>query len=76
MVKCQPFAKTHEEQIKLVCDLSWFDTGVLSGLDEEIMEVFSQSRTVGTSRARDVAEAVHQRASAIENLLRTNRQLY
>ena len=66
--KCQPFTKTHEEQIKLVTDFSWFDAGTLEGLEQDITEVFSQSRTVDESRAKAIAEEVRRRAFAIERL--------
>ena len=69
--KCQPFAKTHEEQIKLVSDLSWFNAGTLKGLEQEISEIFSQSRTVDESRAKAIGEAVLNRADAIGRLAKS-----
>jgi len=69
--KCQPFKKNHEEQINLVSDFSWFDVGALKGLEQEISEIFSQSRTVDESRAKDIAEAVLDRADAIEKLAKS-----
>jgi hypothetical protein len=66
--KCQPFAKTHEEQIKLVSDFSWFNAETLKGLDQEIAEIFSQSRVIGESRAKAIADAVINRADAVERL--------
>ena len=68
--KCQPFAKTHEEQIKLVSDFSWFNAETLKGLDQEIAEIFSQSRVIGESRAKAIADAIHNRADAVERLAR------
>jgi len=69
--KCQPFANTHEEQIKLVSDFSWFSAGALKGLEQEVSEIFSQSRTVDESRAKAIAEAVLNRADAIEKLAKS-----
>lgn len=66
--KCQPFAKTHEEQIKLVSDLSWFDAGALEGLGQEIAAIFSKSRTIGESRGKAIAEAALSRARAVTRL--------
>jgi hypothetical protein len=66
--KCQPFAKTHEEQIKLVSDFSWFNAGALKGLEREIIEIFSKSRVISESRAKAIAEAVHNQADAVERL--------
>ena len=62
--KCQPFAKTHEEQIKLVSDFYWFNAGALVGLDREVIEIFSESRVVNESRAKAIAETVLNRADA------------
>ncbi|MCL1809972.1 MAG: excisionase [Clostridiales bacterium] len=64
--KCQPFAKTHVEQIKLVSDFSWFDIGALTGLEQEIAEIFSKSPIVNESRAKAIAKAVLNRAGTIE----------
>ena len=69
--KCQPFAKTHEEQINLVSDFNWFDAGALKGLEQEVSEIFSKSRIVDESRAKAIAEAVLNRADAIEKLTKS-----
>ena len=66
--KCQPFSKTHEEQIRLVSDLRWFDAGTLKGLEQEISEIFSKSRVIGENRAKAIAGAVLNRADAVERL--------
>jgi hypothetical protein len=70
--KCQPFAKTHEEQIKLVSDFSWFNVGALKGLEQEIIEIFSKSRVISESRAKGIADAVADRADAVERLAAAN----
>jgi hypothetical protein len=64
--KCQPFAKTHEEQIKLVSDFSWFNAGALKGIEQEVIEIFSKSHIVDESRANAIAKAVLDRADAVE----------
>ena len=68
--KCQPFSKTHKQQIKLVSDFAWYNAGKLKGLDKEIAEVFSQSRVVDESRAKAIAGAVLNRADSVERLAR------
>ena len=68
--KCQPFSKTHEEQIKLVSDFSWFNAGALKVLDKEIAEIFSGSHTVDESRAKAIAEEVLNRFDSVERLAR------
>jgi hypothetical protein len=70
--KCQPFSKTHEEQIKLVSDFSWFNVEALKGLEQEISEIFSKSRIVGESRAKAIAKAVLDRADTVERLAAAN----
>ena len=70
--KCQPFAKTHEEQIKLVTDFSWFDAGALEGIEQEIAGVFSGSRVVDESRAKAIADAVLNRVDAVKRLADKN----
>ena len=63
--KCQPFAKTHEEQIKLVSDFNWFNAGALKGIEQEIIEIFSSSSVVSEIRAKAIAKAVLDRADAV-----------
>jgi hypothetical protein len=69
--KCQPFAKTHEEQVKFVSDFCWFDIGALKGLDQEIVEIFSKSHVVDESRAKAIAGAVLNRADAVRRIAKS-----
>jgi len=69
--KCQPFAKTHEEQIKLVSDLSWFNIENLKGIEKEISTVFSNSHLVNENRSKAIAEEILDRANIIEKLARS-----
>jgi len=62
--KCQPFAKTHEEQIELVSDLSWFNIEALNGLEDEITTIFSMSR-MDKDRISAITNAVISRARQI-----------
>lgn len=66
---CKPFGKSHAEQIKLVKDLSWFNTDSLKGLDGEIINTLSQSEDVDESRAIRIASAVMERCEQIERLV-------
>jgi hypothetical protein len=66
--KCQPFAKTHEEQIKLVSDFSWFSLESLKGIDQEIIEIFSESRIINKTRAKAITDAVLDWINAVESL--------
>ena len=71
--KCQPFTKTHEVQIKLVSDFSWFNSGELKGIKKEIFEIFSKSRVVDENRAEAIADAVLNRVCVIERLAESKR---
>ena len=67
-VESKPFRKSHDEQIKLVSDLSWFDIDALIGLYNEIIDVFSASDEVDLIRRKLIARAVMERARKIGRL--------
>jgi len=64
-VESKPFRSSHAEQIKLVEDFSWFDINALGGLEDEIMEILSQSEDVDGERRRRLASAVAERCRQI-----------
>ncbi|MDR1156727.1 MAG: excisionase [Oscillospiraceae bacterium] len=64
--KSQPFQETHEEQIKLVADLSWFNIEALEGIEQEISAIFSQSPLVDENRSNAISKAVLDRAKMLE----------
>ena len=64
--KCQPFEKTHEEQIKLVSNFNWFKAEEPEGLEREITGIFSKSRAIDENRAKTIAEAVVSRIDMIK----------
>jgi hypothetical protein len=63
--KCQPFNENHEEQFKLVSDLSWFDIEALEGVDREIEAVFSRSPVIDEARSKSITEAMLKRAEFV-----------
>ena len=67
-VKSKPFRSGHNEQIKLVDDLAWFNAGSLESLEDEILEVFSASTEVDQERRNAIAKTVKDRAEDIKNL--------
>lgn len=67
-IESKPFRKDPAEQIKLVNDLSWFDMGALQGLDDEIMNIFSESEEVNQTRRAAIATAVMDRARQVERM--------
>jgi hypothetical protein len=68
VMECKPFRKSHDEQIKLVSDFSWFNASALEGLSDELIEILSQSETVDKSRRTAIAAAVKDRCSRVEKL--------
>jgi hypothetical protein len=67
-VESMPFCKTHEEQIKLVRDLRWFDPGALDGIKEECADILAKSRDIDAERRERIAKAVASRCERIERL--------
>jgi hypothetical protein len=67
-IESKPFRKSHEEQIQLVSDLSWFHASTLDGIGEEIMDIFNTSPDVDAERRKAIADAVDKRAKQIEQL--------
>ena len=62
VTECKPFKKTHNDQIKLVKDLSWLDIDVLDGLDNKIIEILSKSIKIDADRSKKLAEIIMERA--------------
>jgi hypothetical protein len=68
--KCQPFENTHEEQIKLVSDLSWFNAAALIGIEQEISEILLDSPIIDKIRRNAIVKAVIDRADNVGRLAR------
>jgi hypothetical protein len=67
-VDCKPFRKTHEEQIKLVSDLSWFNINALDDLTEQIAGIYSASPEIDEARRTAIANNAAARAMQIERM--------
>ena len=63
--KCQPFRQNHEEQLKLVSDLSWFCVEALKGVEREIAEIFSCSPVIDEARSNAITAEVLKRAETV-----------
>ena len=63
--KCQPFNQSHEEQLKLVSDLSWFDLDALRGIDQEIAEIFSRSPVIDEARRKAITAELIKRTETL-----------
>ena len=71
--KCQPFAKTHDEQLKLVTDLrrinaNAFDYESLKEIERDIQSIYAESRLINAERAGAISKAVLARARAVAQL--------
>jgi hypothetical protein len=66
----KPFRRSHDEQIKLVPDLSWFDYGALCGIKDECAAILaqSQSEAMTAERRGRIASAVAERCESIERM--------
>jgi hypothetical protein len=69
-VDCMPFRSTHDEQIKLVKDFSWFDIDALQGIGDRARDIYSGSKTIDAARGKAIADAVMARAGRIAELAR------
>jgi hypothetical protein len=67
-LECNPFKKDHEKQIMLVKDFSWFNATALTGLDEEMIEILSQSETIDKERRNALVTVVMERCNKIESM--------
>jgi len=78
-VNCKPFKKTHGEQLKLVSSLEWFEASKLDGIEDEILEVFSDDKAaqyIDTERAKTIAAEVRNRIEVVESMAMSHTQSY
>ena len=76
---CKPFKKTHGEQLKLVSSLDWFDASKLDGIEDEILEVFSNDKAaeyIDAERAKAIAAEVRNRIETVESMAMSHTQSY
>jgi len=65
---CKPFHRSHDEQIKLVSDLFWFEAGAVKGLGDEIEKILAQDEEIDEKRRSAIASSVTERCNQIERL--------
>ncbi|MCL2153163.1 MAG: HipA domain-containing protein [Oscillospiraceae bacterium] len=63
--KCQPFHQSHEEQLRLVSNLGWFDIDALKGVDQEIEKIFSRSPVIDKARSNAITAEMLKQAEAV-----------
>lgn len=71
-MECKPFRKKHEDQIKLVKDLSWVDFNALADFSEKIREVFKGAEElVGKDRIDAICHGVEKRIGRLKEMSAT-----
>ena len=65
IAKSKPFRPAHTEQIKLVQDFRWYDTGALQDLRDECTEILSKSEYINEDRRIAIVQAIENRCHQI-----------
>ncbi|MCD7769780.1 MAG: excisionase [Oscillospiraceae bacterium] len=74
-VVCKPFKSRHQEQLKLVSDLSWVDYESLSDggeFAEEILSANGAEGYTGKDRIRAIADGIQRRVAYLSRLAAAN----
>jgi len=64
-----PFRNSHNKQIELVKDMSWFDLQELDSIKDIVMPIFALSKTVDEHRAEKICESIFHNIRNIENTM-------
>lgn len=75
----KPFKKTHGEQLKLASSLEWFEASKLDGIEDEILEVFSDDKAaqyIDTERAKTIAAEVRNRIETVASMAMSHTNKY
>ena len=70
-IVCKPFKKHHEEQLKLVWDLSWIDFDRLSDVREMITGILSSeiaAETIDENRIEAIVQSVESRIRTLQQI--------
>jgi hypothetical protein len=67
VVDSKPFKSKHEDQIKLVNDLSWFDFDKLDSINGEAVNILSKSTEIEEARSEAIIREMVIRAERIEH---------
>jgi hypothetical protein len=68
-VKTRCFAETHDEQIRLVRDFSWYDPKKLEGIGEEFLELLKCNNHFGLDRKKRLAESLAERVDMLGRVI-------
>ena len=64
----KPFKKNHDDQMKLVDSLSWFDIGRLKDFEEECVSILKLSEHLDEGRIEKIADVIMSRAKQVERI--------
>ncbi len=65
----KPFRSKHSDQIQLVTDFSWVDTGALKGVGEEFADILRPSEYIDGARRSALCKAVEVRVKMLESVI-------
>ena len=68
IVDAKPFKKNHDEQVKLVQRLDWFNYAALKDINACCAKIFARSSTIANDRAEAIGNAVMRRAGFVEKM--------
>ena len=66
---CKPFKLNHQEQIQLVSSFDWLDLSALTGIEEEVRDIFRGSLFVDEARCETICRALRQRIKDLASLI-------
>jgi len=69
----KPFKKNHNEQIKLVTSFDWFDKKALSGIDEELRDILSDSITIDNERKDRLCYGLLSRIELLDEAIKNHK---
>lgn len=67
--ECKPFAKTFEEEMRLVTDLSWIDVDALDSLKPEIDSILKTSKSITDEHRNAILEIYSDRVDSVRRRL-------
>lgn len=75
-LECKPFKKKHAQQIKLVKSFDWVDLSKLSGINEEVAEIFRDSIFIDARRRDAICKALEKRIELLQDFINSRKQFY
>jgi hypothetical protein len=68
----KPFRGSHDEQIKLTRDFSWYDHSALDGIGEMFSDILSDSPFIDDARRSALCSGIEKRAGMLTQYIRGN----